>query len=429
MINMATVDESEVRNQVRETYAEAAQQAKGLCCPKQMPADFVRHIPSEAFEHSYGCGSPIVQAGVNPGDVVADLGCGVGIDCFVAAKLVGKTGRVVGIDMTDAMLSRAYGFNARVSKNLGYEVVEFRKGVMEKLPLDDGSVDLLVSNCVLNLSTDKQTVFKEIFRVLRQGGRFVVSDIVSDRDILPQDSADPSEWAECTVGTLSLQAFLAEIKNAGFVGITQLSEDAWREVKGYHLGSVTIEASKYQTDCHASVGHLAIYLGPYAEVRDDLGNVFSRFKPTAIRDDVARVLERGRHASSFILIEGRPAARGKQERKASPCCDPSDKATPCCEGNEPKADGSPCCDPYAAQQPADCSCNATTEASPPAQAQSSGCCDSTSGCGPASGCGDSRSAPTGSRKTDAGECCDCEVEAQATGSECCGSGCGTCGCD
>ncbi|MEX0729529.1 MAG: methyltransferase domain-containing protein [Aquisalimonadaceae bacterium] len=432
---------------VQDLYADAAQESKpGLCCPKPMPSSFTSHIPPEAFERNYGCGSPVLKAGIKPGDTVVDLGSGVGIDCFVAARLVGPEGRVIGIDMTDEMLARAYDYAATVKKNLGYDVVEFKKGLIEQLPLEDSSVDVLVSNCVLNLSPDKNVVFREIFRVLKHGGRMVISDIVSDRDIKVEDQADQQAWAECTTGAMSLQQLLQVVEQTGFVGMHQIDEQGWQEIKGYHLASITLEVAKFETDCHATLSNLVIYLGPFASVTDDLGNAYQRFKPTAVRDDVATYLNAGANASSFIVIKGKASAAPQQKtenRAQSPCCNPEDKVTPCCDSNEPKADGSPCCDPYAEQQPADCPCSSdgaacgdaskasvnaasTALAAPPAAAQASACCDG-GGCG-TSAAGASAAAAI-EVEASADECCACESEAKQTGGDCCGSGCGTCGCE
>jgi arsenite methyltransferase len=453
-VAVETMADERIRAQVQAIYGEAANEPKGLCCPKKMPGHLTDHIPAAAFQHSYGCGSPIAAAAIGPGQVVADLGCGVGIDCFAAAKLVGPAGRVIGVDMSNDMLSRAYAFNAEVARNLGYDVVGFRKGTIDQLPLENSTVDLIVSNCVVNLATDKKKVFKEVFRALRHGGRFVISDVVSDRDIRPEDRSDPEEWTECTVSTLSLRAFLDAITEAGFVGLVQLAEEAWRVVKGYHLSSITLEARKFETDCHAGVSHLAIYLGPYAEVKDDLGNAFPRFKPVAVRDDVASFLGEGPTGKSFIVVAGRgaakpakpPQAEAAPGRRASPCCDPTDKVEPCCENNQPKADGSPCCDTYALEQAAGCGCSPATIAAPAQPVAASACGDS-GGCGPgataasaaalpASACCDGGSCGSDAEPaavrvqpvTAADECCPCETEAKQTDSACCGAGCGTCGC-
>ncbi len=440
---------AKIREQVKEVYGDAALRPAGLCCPKDMPRQYTDHIPPEAFQHSYGCGSPVLGAAVRPGETVVDLGCGIGIDCFTAAKLVGPNGRVIGIDMTNEMLSKAYSFNAEVARSLGYDVVSFRKGTLDQLPLEDGSVDLLVSNCVVNLATDKSKVFKEIHRVLNQGGRAVISDVVSDREIRPEDRADPTEWADCTVSSMSLRGFLEAFTGAGLVALRQIAEEPWRQVNGYHLSSITLEARKFETDCHAGVSHLAIYLGPFAEVKDDLGNTYRRFKPLAVRDDVAAFLRKDSETASFIVVTGKAAPKpsaAKQAapaaaptsapgRLASPCCDPTDKVTPCCEDNSPKADGSPCCDPLAAVQPAGCGCSsaAQTASAPQAKvaspAAASSCCDG-GGCRPATAAATQAPAqiqPAASAASD--ECCPCETQAKDTGTECCGSGCGTCGCE
>jgi SAM-dependent methyltransferase len=343
------------------------------------------------------------------------------------------------------MLSKAYSFNVGVARNLGYDVVSFRKGILDQLPLEDGSVDLLVSNCVLNLATDKAKVFKEIHRVLRQGGRAVISDVVSDREIRPEDRDDPAEWADCTVSSMSLRGFLEAFTGAGLVALRQIAEEPWRQVKGYHLSSITLEARKFETDCHAGVSHLAIYLGPFAEVKDDFGNAYPRFRPVAIRDDVAAFLRNGGETTSFIVVTGKAAPKAgavkkaaaapAPERLASPCCDPTDKVTPCCEDNSPKADGSPCCDTLAAVQSGGCGCSPATQAAPAPQEKAasppaaSGCCDG-------DGCGSAAATPTqapaqvrAAVPAASDECCPCETQAKDTGTECCGNGCGTCGCE
>jgi SAM-dependent methyltransferase len=424
---------NEHRDHVKNVYADAANKKANLCCPKEMPSAHIAHIPPEAFDHSYGCGTPVLQAGIRVGDTVVDLGSGVGIDCFVAAKLVGPTGRVIGLDMTDEMLSQAFRFNSAVTAKLGYDVVEFRKGLMENLPLESNSADVLVTNCVLNLAVDKPKVFQEIFRVLKPGGRLIISDIVSDRDIAPEDQASKQEWAECITGSMSLAGLLGAIDKTGFIGTHQIAEAGWQKVKGYHFSTVTFEASKYISDCNAAVSTLAIYLGPFAKVTDDLGNEYTRFKPVAIRDDVAVYLRAASNADSFVLVQGRAAkakapapakkapttAAPAAAKRATPCCDPTDKVTPCCDNNEPKADGSPCCDPMLAQQPPDCPCEpqdldepepmvsveesasccdvpwADKASGGAAQASSGGCCDGGSSASSGGGCGPGACGPGG----------------------------------
>jgi len=428
---------TEHRGHVKNVYAEAATQKANLCCPKDMPSAYTAHVPREAFDHNYGCGTPVLQAGIREGDTVIDLGSGVGIDCFVAAKLVGPKGRVIGFDMTDEMLAQAFRFNSAVSQNLGYDVVEFRKGLMERLPIESNTADVVVTNCVLNLAVDKAKVFQEIFRVLKPGGRLVISDIVSDREITPEDQADKQAWAECVTGSMSLGGLLGTIEKTGFIGTHQLAEAGWQKVKGYHFSTVTFEAHKYVSDCNAAVSTLAIYLGPYAKVVDDLGNEYTRFKPVAVRDDIAVYLRATGNAANFVVVQGRPA-KAKAPAKASapavakapapaaakratPCCDPTDKVKPCCDNNEPKADGSPCCDPMLAQQPADCPCGPelTAEPEPSVSVETSAsCCD-----GPSTS-----KASSGGAQASSGGCCDPGPSTSSKSKASSGGGCGPGGC-
>ena len=175
------------RDDVKDFYSVAAVVPKQeLCCPVTYDKLEIDHIPQEVFSISYGCGSPVAIAGITEGEIMADLGSGGGVDCFIAAKKVGAFGKVIGIDMTEQMLEKARGFSNIVATNLGYNNVEFKYGFLEEIPVDDNSIDVITSNCVINLSTEKETVFKEIYRILKTGGRFVISDIVSDKDV-PED--------------------------------------------------------------------------------------------------------------------------------------------------------------------------------------------------------------------------------------------------
>jgi len=197
---------------VQKTYAAADTQPQpGLCCPKDYQSEWVSYIPSDAFKFNYGCGNPVMKSAIREGEHVLDLGSGVGIDCFVASKIAGPSGRVTGVDMTDEMLERAEGYRAQVTSTLGFDNIEFRKGLIESIPLPDDSVDVVLSNCVVNLSPNKQDVFAEIKRVLKSGGRIVIADIVSDREILPEHQADKDLWSECYSGALSVRGFIAAI--------------------------------------------------------------------------------------------------------------------------------------------------------------------------------------------------------------------------
>jgi len=175
----------------------------------------VETLPGEVAELSLGCGDPVTLASLEPGQTVLDLGSGGGIDCFLAGKQVGESGRVIGIDMTAEMIEKA-----RHNKdNLGAENVEFRLGEIEHLPVADETVDVVISNCVINLSPDKPQVFREAYRALRPGGRLAVSDIVTD-GALPEGIKDNlSAWVGCLAGALDVKEYIAAIESAGFVDV------------------------------------------------------------------------------------------------------------------------------------------------------------------------------------------------------------------
>ncbi len=192
-------------------------------------------LPSEVTELSLGCGDPVTLASLKAGQTVLDLGSGGGIDCFLAAKKVGPSGKVIGVDMTPAMIERA-----RASKDkLGAENVEFRLGEIEHLPVADNAVDVIISNCVINLSPDKPQVFREAFRTLRPGGRLAVSDIVTDGPLPAAIKNSLSAWAGCIAGALDVNEYIAAIQEAGF-------EDV--EVKATYWDQEMIDAAIEQID-------------------------------------------------------------------------------------------------------------------------------------------------------------------------------------
>lgn len=182
--------------------------------------DDLSALPSTVTDIALGCGNPHAIAGLKPGETVLDLGSGGGIDCFIAAKAVGPTGRAIGVDMTDSMLALANKNKAK----LGAENVEFRKGEIEALPVESNTVDIIISNCVINLSPDKDAVFREAFRVLKPGGRFAVSDVVTEGEIPPQLRADLNAWAECITGAIDKIEYLGKLRQAGFIDIQIESE-------------------------------------------------------------------------------------------------------------------------------------------------------------------------------------------------------------
>ena len=203
--------DKDVREAVREHYAAAALSAaekSGAGCCTTAEAECGCGPSSSAL----GCGNPTAVADLHDGEVVLDLGSGGGEDVFISAARVGPDGRVYGVDMTDEMLELA----RRNQREAGVENVEFLKGTIEEVPLADASVDVVISNCVINLSADKAAVFREAARVLRPGGRFAVSDIVADPDMDEETRRDMAEWTGCIAGALTQEEFRRELEAAGF---------------------------------------------------------------------------------------------------------------------------------------------------------------------------------------------------------------------
>jgi SAM-dependent methyltransferase len=179
-------------------------------------------LPAEVTDLSLGCGDPITLATLQPGEIVLDLGSGGGIDCFLAARRVGESGHVIGVDMTVEMIEKA-----RANKEkLGASNVEFRLGEIEHLPVADHSVDVIISNCVINLSPDKPQVFRETYRALKPGGRLAVSDIVTDGPLPEPIRNSLSAWAGCVAGALDIKDYTAAIEQSGFVDI-QITPVYW----------------------------------------------------------------------------------------------------------------------------------------------------------------------------------------------------------
>ena len=189
-----------------------ATQNEGIGVDKLYTIPEVNELPEDVTGLSLGCGDPVTLASLKPGQVVLDLGSGGGIDCFLAAKKVGSTGRVIGVDMTPAMLEKARANRVKI----GLDNVEFRLGEIEHLPVADSTVDVIISNCVINLSPDKPQVFREAFRVMKPGGKLAVSDIVTDGPLPAEIKKNLSSWAGCVAGALDVKDYLAAIQEAGF---------------------------------------------------------------------------------------------------------------------------------------------------------------------------------------------------------------------
>ena len=228
----------DIRGMVKEKYAKVAKQGSSCCSSSSCctPRNQVRDISKtigysdneintvpEGANLGLGCGNPVALASLKEGDIVLDLGSGAGFDAFLAAQRVGKTGRVIGVDMTEEMLKKA---KANAKKG-GYDNVEFRLGEIEKLPVEDNSIDIIISNCVINLSPDKEAVFKEAHRVLKPDGRLMVSDLVLIKE-LPKELIDSVEaYVGCIAGAIHKDEYLEAIKSAGFREIKVISASTY----------------------------------------------------------------------------------------------------------------------------------------------------------------------------------------------------------
>ena len=376
----------------KQRYAAAAKAPEAaLCCPVEYNKDLLMIIPQEVIEKDYGCGDP--SRYVKPGETVLDLGSGTGKICFIAAQVVGAKGRVIGVDMTDDMLEVARRNAPIVAGRLGYANVEFRKGRIQDLGLDleildaelkknpiasantflraqeiaadlrvkhplveTESVDVVVSNCVLNLvePQDKRQLFQEIFRVLRKGGRAVISDIVSDEDVPDVMQQDPTLWSGCISGALREDMFLKAFEEAGFHGIRLLKRDSqpWQTVEGIEFRSVTIEAIKgKQGDCF-EFNQAVIYRGPFREVLDDDGHRLRRGDRVAVCDKTFQLYQKSPYAEFFEFIAPRVPVI-PDEAKAYDCAkgrlrhpretkaleyNATTEASKCCDGG-----GGSCC--------------------------------------------------------------------------------------
>lgn len=236
-----------IHEAVREHYGELARTSNSCCGTGNSTLydeQLIQAVPTDISGFSLGCGDPITLAKLQPGETVLDLGSGGGLDCFLAAKQVGESGRAIGVDMTPDMLAKARA-NA---ERLKVRNVEFREGYLEALPVEDHSVDVVISNCVINLSPDKPRVFREVFRALKPGGRVAVSDIVTN-GVLPEAVQKSMEsWGACVAGALDQRDYVRGLREAGFVNVqVQPKGQTDRALASLPIGvpfSATITATK-----------------------------------------------------------------------------------------------------------------------------------------------------------------------------------------
>lgn len=337
---MATLAVDDV---VKDRYRQGAQERVAeLCCPVDYDPKYLAVIPTEVIERDYGCGDPSKH--LKPGETVLDLGSGTGKICFIAAQVVGAQGKVIGVDMTDEMLDVARRNAPVVAERLGFANVEFRRGRIQDLGLDmdrfdaelakdpvrstegllqattraerlrreqplvaDDSVDVVVSNCVLNLvdGHEKPRLFREIFRVLKNGGRAVISDIVCDEEVPLAMQNDHDLWTGCISGALTETGFLEAFEEAGFYGIRVLERqrEPWQTVQGIEFRSLTVEAFKGKQGACLERNQAVVYRGPWKEVLDDDGHRMRRGERYAVCDKTYRLYQREPYAGMFDRVD------------------------------------------------------------------------------------------------------------------------------
>lgn len=331
-----------VETLVKERYSQGAgRREEALCCPVDYDQRLLELLPAEIIERDYGCGDP--SRYVQAGDTVLDLGSGGGKICYMAAQLVGEQGQVIGVDMTDEMLDLARRHQASMAQKLGGDRVSFHKGYIQDLALDlqalenylaekplnsledwqqlqhwqqqqksqqpliaSDSVDLVISNCVLNLVAKqyRQQMIAEIFRVLKPGGRVAISDIISDEPVPESLQQNAELWSGCISGAFEENEFLRAFSDAGFIAVTYDKWDTapWQVVEGIEFRSVTLTAVKPES-CEAfDTGNAAMYLGPYAEIIDDAGRRFPRGERMAVSDRTYRQLQHSAYRNDFVLF-------------------------------------------------------------------------------------------------------------------------------
>lgn len=332
---------------VREFYGQAAQNAnEDIVNPfagEQLAADF---IPEVAKKRSYGCGSPVLDAAPAPGETLVDLGSGSGVECFMAAAEVGEEGRIYGIDMTDAMLELATSSMDEVAGRLGYANVQFKKGFLEEIPLSDSCADVVISNCVINLSPDKRQTFQEVMRILKPGGRLVVSDIVTDEPIPTTIKNDARFRGECLGGAMLQEDLMAMLRASGFTAMELVKRFPYRQVEGAQFYSLTFRAWKPAAIEEVEI----IYRGPFAAVHTEGGHLLLKGKRTrlpladvqALDDSVFMVDDMGA-VTNMAMVSS--CCQQPLAGLGDSCCSSPSEQAGCC--GEKTAE--PCCSPEVKQ--------------------------------------------------------------------------------
>ena len=367
---MATPVSLNVEQAVTQRYSGASQQQEvALCCPVEYDTTMLEILPDEIIERDYGCGDP--SRYVQEGETVLDLGSGGGKICYIASHLVGESGRVIGVDMNADMLDLARKYQGEISKAIGWNNVEFYRGRIQDLglnlemfelhlaenPIDsadsyldasqiadsmrtenpmigDDSVDVVISNCVLNLvkESDRYQLFSEVARVLKPGGRAVISDIISDQEVPAHLKSDPELWSGCISGAFELEEMINAFLQVGLEAVEILvwQEDPWVVVEDIPFRSVTIRAYKPCTPSAAGdendSQHSAIYHGPWAAVMDESGATLHRGQETQIDQKTYQRMSHSAYSGKVIRIKDDQGLRKVEsvnlDLPISDCCTP-----------------------------------------------------------------------------------------------------------
>jgi ubiquinone/menaquinone biosynthesis C-methylase UbiE len=330
---------------VLQRYGSAAAEVEAcLCLPVGYDRALLKVIPDEIIEKDYGCGDP--SRYIHEGETVLDLGSGSGKACYIIAQIVGAKGRVIGVDFNPPMLALARKYQSEIGDKLGFHNVEFRRGKIQDLRTDldlldqylrqnpvqsvgdlakleefeqslrqtqplvaDESVDVIVSNCVLNLvqPQDKKQLFAEIYRVLKRGGRIAISDIVSDEPVPEHLAKDPDLWSACVSGAFEEGGLLRAFEEAKFHGISieEFRSEAYQTVEGIEFRAVTVTAYKGKEGPCIERNHAVIYRGPWKRVVDDDGHTLERGARMAVCDKTFKLYSRAPYQGQFILVPPR----------------------------------------------------------------------------------------------------------------------------
>ena len=336
---------ADVEAAVLQRYGNAAQEVEAcLCLPVSYDRALLKVIPDEILDKDYGCGDP--SRHIRAGETVLDLGSGSGKACYIIAQIVGAQGKVIGVDFNPPMLELARKYQNSIGDKLGYHNVEFRRGKIQDLSTDlellerylqdhpvrsvadlarlesyenairrqqpliaDESVDVIVSNCVLNLvrSEDKKALFAEMYRVLKRGGRVVISDIVSDEPVPEHLARDPDLWSACVSGAFQEEDFFRAFEEAKFYGIhiEELRSEAYQTVEGVEFRAVTVTAYKGKEGPCIERNQAVIYRGPWKQVVDDDGHTLPRGVRIAVCDKTFKLYSRPPYEGQLVLVPPR----------------------------------------------------------------------------------------------------------------------------